>query len=125
MDEVHVDLRQRHRKLLEGIEARLVHAPVILGAPVVDELAQIRQVRAVLPARAGDLVGPADAVQPLAEVSESGVWDPDGEGRRCHDDLLEDVFARSQRSRMRYEDFTAPHSASPLSQPGVWKAGWG
>src|SRR2546422_10614117 len=84
MDAVHLDLRQGHGKLLEGIEACLVHTPVILGAPVLDELAQIRQVRAVLPASAGDLVGPADAVQPRAQVGEGCVWNPDGEGRRVH-----------------------------------------
>src|SRR6266567_96686 len=88
MDEVHLDFRQGHRKLLEGIEAGLVDTPVILGAPVVDELAQIGQVRAVLPASARDLVGPADAVQPLAQVSEGGVWDPDSKWSGLHDDLL-------------------------------------
>jgi hypothetical protein len=92
MDEVHVDFRQGHRKLLEGIEAYLVHTPVILGAPVVDELAQIREIGAVLPARARNLVGPTDAVEPRAQVREGGVRDLDGKGRGLHAGLLGSVW---------------------------------
>ena len=64
-----------------------MHAPVILGAPVHYELSQIREVGPVLPASVGDLVRPADAIQPRAEVSESSLWDPDGEGGKFQDDL--------------------------------------
>ena len=92
MDEVQLDPRQGHRELLEGIEASLVHAPIVLVAPVLDELSQIRQVRAILPASAGNLVGPADAVQPLAQVSKGFVWDPDCKGSGLHDGLLRSLW---------------------------------
>ena len=50
-------------------------------------VSQIREVGPVLPASVGDLVRPADAIQPRAEVSERCVWDPDGEGGKYQDDL--------------------------------------
>ena len=65
----------------------LVQAPVILGAPVHHELSQIGEVGAVSPATAGDLVRPADTIQPRAEVNERCVWNPDGERSKFHDDL--------------------------------------
>src|SRR5262252_3469431 len=64
-----------------------MHAPVILGAPVHYEFSQIREVRAVPPASAGDLVRPGDAIQPRAEIGERCLWDSDGEGRKFQDDL--------------------------------------
>src|SRR5215831_5004531 len=64
-----------------------MHAPVILGAPVHYEFSQICEVRAVPPASAGDLVRPADAIQPRAEIGERCLWDSNGEGRKFQDDL--------------------------------------
>src|SRR5207253_11235695 len=52
------------------IEARFLRRPVELGSPRLAQIAQLRKVGAVVPARAGDLVGPARPSEPLPKVVE-------------------------------------------------------
>ena len=60
-----------------AFSARLGGAPVVAVAPVGDQLAQVGEVGAVVPARAGDLVGKARAREALAQIGEHGVGDGD------------------------------------------------
>src|SRR5205823_9009361 len=62
-----VDVRQ---KVGKRVEALLLRAPVEAVAPVSEQLAQVVEVRAVIPGAAGDLVGPPCAVDAVAEVRE-------------------------------------------------------
>ena len=79
VDEVQVDARERDLELLERVELRLLGAPVEAVAPVLDERAQIVQVRAVGPLGAGNLVRPAGAREPAAQVVQNLVGDVESE----------------------------------------------
>jgi hypothetical protein len=59
--------------VLETVEPRLLFAPVVAVLPVARELAQVRRVRAVGPAGAGQLIGPARTGQAFLEIGEHGV----------------------------------------------------
>ena len=65
------------RELIELIEPPLGSAPVERLAPVGDELLEIRQVRAVIPVRAGDLTGKARARQALLQIGKNRIFDMD------------------------------------------------
>src|SRR5579863_9910129 len=60
-----------------GVELDLVRAPVELLAPVGGQRANPLQRDTELPADAGQLVGPADAVQPAVQVVQVGLRDLD------------------------------------------------
>ena len=70
VDEVQVDAAERHRELSEGVEPRLVRAPVEAVAPVRDQRPAGTRGWSRTPSRARDLVGPAHAVEALAQVGE-------------------------------------------------------
>ena len=61
----------------ELVEPRLLRAPVVLVAPVLDQLAQVADRDAVLPAGVVDLVGEAGRSQAVGEVVEDQVADVD------------------------------------------------
>src|SRR5439155_3484590 len=93
VDEVDAEAADAGAELREGVEPRLGRAPVEALTPVGDQVAQVGEVRAVGPARAGDLVGEARAREALAQVGQDGVGDGDAEGldvhaRRCTPDVL-------------------------------------
>jgi hypothetical protein len=54
---MHVDAVQRHFELREGVEPRLLRAPIEARAPVVEQAAQILDIGAVGPGVAGCLIG--------------------------------------------------------------------
>lgn len=86
MQEVDVLAVDRRRVLLDRVQPRLMCAPVVSGAPVVGQVAQVRLADAVRPADAGKLVRPARTFQPERELVEVGLWDVDAErlGSRGH-----------------------------------------
>ena len=83
MDEVNIETVDRRRELVELIESPLGRAPVELLLPVRDELFEVREVRSVVPIRAGDLTREARARQPLLEIREDAVSDVDLEWDDC------------------------------------------
>ena len=76
VDLLAVDLREVVRP---AVEAVFLRAPVELRAPRVAQVLQVPEVGAVVPARAGNLVGPTRARQPLAQVVEIGLGNFDAE----------------------------------------------
>ena len=75
MDSQPVDLGPEMR---ETVELLLDLAPVELG-PAHEQRAHVLDVRAVLPARAGDVIRPACPLDPLAQIGEHVVVHGDGE----------------------------------------------
>ena len=73
VQEVNIDIVQRHLELRERIEPRLLHPPVERGAPILDQLAQIRDIRAVGPWRVRRLVGKTRPRQPRAQFRDGVV----------------------------------------------------
>ena len=67
------------RKCGQRLNRSSCAAPVELRAPVLAEVLEVREVGAVAPTRARDLVGPAGASQPVAEVVEHRVGNVDSE----------------------------------------------
>jgi hypothetical protein len=59
------------------VEPGLLRAPVVLVAPVVEQLAQVVDRHAVLPAGAVDLIGEARPRQAITQVVQHGVVDAD------------------------------------------------
>ena len=66
-------------ELRVGVERRFVHTPVVAGAPVVDQVAQVVEGYAVRPADGGQFVGPARATEPLTQVVETVLGNSDAE----------------------------------------------
>ena len=79
MDEVHPRAVDLGDEVVEGVEHRLGAPPVVLVAPVLDELGEVAALGAVVPPGVGQLLREAGARQPLAQVVEVGVGDRDGE----------------------------------------------
>src|SRR3954464_10149101 len=77
MDEMNSLTVDANAMVLEGVEPRFLRAPVVFGSPILDELAQVFDRDAVLPSRAGDLIGETRAREPRAQVVEDRVVDPD------------------------------------------------
>ena len=67
VDEMNVEPVDRRDELRQGIELRLHLPPVVVRAPVADELLQLRQLRALRPIGDGFLVGPARGCDPAGE----------------------------------------------------------
>src|SRR5690606_38094705 len=84
VDEVDLEPADLGAELLELVEPRLGRTPVELVAPVRDQLAHGVEVRAVAPARAGDLVGKARAREALAQVRQDGIRNRDAIGLDLH-----------------------------------------
>ena len=79
MDEVDLLTVDVGEEVRPTVEPLLLRAPVELGAPVVAEVLEVREIGAVVPAAARNLVGPARAREPLAEVVEHGLGNLDPE----------------------------------------------
>ena len=73
MQKVQVVIRSRHLELREGVEARLLRAPVEGTAPSVDQAAKIVDVRAVKPRLARRRIGKTGARETLAQVRNIAV----------------------------------------------------
>src|SRR6202035_1305564 len=75
MQEMQIDVADRHAKLRESVQRGFLGPPVEIIAPVSDELAQIGDIRAIGPGVSGRLVGETGAGKTLAKVGEVGVED--------------------------------------------------
>ena len=67
-------------EMLEPIQLGLVLAPVVLGAPVVEQLAHVGEVGAVLPSGIGHLVGQTRAREPILQVLQNIIGHIDSKG---------------------------------------------
>src|SRR4029453_16400473 len=65
------------------VEAGFLLAPVVAVGPVAGQLLQVGERHAAAPADAGQLVGPAGAAQPVAQVVQVGLGDVDPERPDC------------------------------------------
>src|SRR3974390_3410774 len=83
MNEVDVDPVDVGLELLELIESPLLCAPIVLVAPVSDDLLQVGKVGAVGPTGAIELVGEARTGESLVQIGQHGVWHVDPEGHDC------------------------------------------
>ena len=77
MDEVDVEPVDVRRELIELIETTFRGAPVEAVAPIAHELFQIREVRAVVPVRVGDLTRETRAPESILQVGQDGIGDVD------------------------------------------------
>ena len=59
-------------ELVVAVESSFGGAPVVVAAPVADQLLQITQWWPLLPGRRRGLVGPAGATQTIAQVAQVG-----------------------------------------------------
>ena len=73
------------RKWSNWLSARSCVSPVVLRLPVPHQFPQVGPVRAVVPSRAGDFVGPAGIGQPRRQVVQHGLGDVYGEGLDFHE----------------------------------------
>src|SRR5262245_28947058 len=73
MDVVQGNVIQLHAVLGKTVEETLVHTPVVLVLPVMYQLFDIGQVRAILPACCGDFVRPARQRQALLQIVEHSI----------------------------------------------------
>jgi hypothetical protein len=73
VQEVHVDAVQRRLVLGEGVEPRLLCAPVEVPLPVVDQLLHVPDVAAVGPRRPRRLVRETGAREALAQIGDRGI----------------------------------------------------
>ena len=79
------------------VQHAFLNAPVVGAAPVLDQLADVGERRAVVPAYVRELVGKADAVEAAAQVVENAVGDVDGPRGERHGRLRAGVCADSMR----------------------------
>ena len=77
VDEVHARAVDLGEEVVERVERRLGSPPVVLVAPVRDELDEIAAVGAVVPPGVGKLLREARAGEAFAEVDEIGFGDVD------------------------------------------------
>lgn len=68
--EVDVGAVDLGRELIEAVHARLARSPVVLVAPVRDEILEVAELGAVVPARAGELLREACPCEALMQVVE-------------------------------------------------------
>src|SRR6185369_5305577 len=73
VDEMDAEPADGGAEVRKPVQTRLGGAPVVAVAPVGDQLPHVGELRSVVPARAGDLVGEARARQALAQIRENGV----------------------------------------------------
>ncbi len=99
VDEVDAETVDVGLELRKLVEHPLVGAPVVDVAPVLAQLLDISEVRAVVPARSRNLVGPARLFEAALQVGQVLIGDVDGERRDRHGSLLQAgvVDVRSRR----------------------------
>src|SRR6266852_925425 len=83
MHEVQVDAVDPGLELRPGVEDGFLPAPVVLVRPVGDQLLEVSEVGAVVPAGAGDLVRPACPLETVLEVQKHGLIYIDPKWLRC------------------------------------------
>src|SRR3984957_15404505 len=87
MQKVEVAIRPRHPELREGVQARLLRAPVEWAAPIVDKAAKVVDTCPIGPRVARRRIGKTGAREALAKVREFAVWHTQHERLR-HSRLL-------------------------------------
>ena len=80
VDEVDVEPVDLRHELREGVQLCLTLPPVVVGAPVADELLELRQLHALRPVGDRFLVRPAGRRDASAEVDELLLRNVDAEG---------------------------------------------
>jgi hypothetical protein len=86
MDEVDAETVDIHAAVGERVHRALFTPPVESRAPVLDDVPEVGEAGAVVPAGALDLVRPARAAEALPQVVERRLRDVDDEGARLHRD---------------------------------------
>jgi hypothetical protein len=127
VDEVDAEAPDLGAEVGEPVELRLLLAPIEAVSPVVRQLPQVGQVRAVVPARPRDLVGEARAIQALPQVVERIPRDTDVEGLHAHaPDLLPCVRRQGRSSRRVLVPGSQEKPTGPAdgSQYNVGRIGW-
>jgi hypothetical protein len=81
VDEVDRDVVDGGEIVAERVHFRLVAAPVVAGAPVVDDLLEVGGGHAVAPVVVREVGGPSHSIEPLGEVDEPLLRHGDREGR--------------------------------------------
>ena len=67
--------------------------PIEPGPPILNQFFQVVQVAAIVPAGAGDLIGPPGVGKPLAQVFQDAVLDGDGKRFNLHVCFLLEILA--------------------------------
>ena len=84
VDEVDIESVDGGREVVERVESPFLVPPVVPRLPVVDQLAEIRQVGALAPSDALDLVGETGAGQTFLEICQYRVRHGDHERADAH-----------------------------------------
>ena len=100
MQKVQIAVRARQPELREGVEARLLRAPVEGSAPGVDQAAQIVDIRPVAPRLARRAIRKPGARQALAQVRKVAVGNAQCERLR-HRLLLDPRFSNGGRLEVK------------------------
>ena len=88
MDKVNPHAIKGSAKVREAVQRGFLGPPVKLRAPVVDQLLDIGQIRAIVPRRARDLTGPAGAGEALTQIRQHLVRHMDSERLHGRHDVL-------------------------------------
>ena len=91
MDEMDAQPVDVGGELVEGVEVSFLFTPVVLGEPVLHQLAQIAELGAVVPVGAVELIGETGIDESLAEIVENRLIDGDLERPDRAGTLLIDV----------------------------------
>jgi hypothetical protein len=83
VNEVNVDAVDPGYELRQSIELGFRLAPVVAGAPMLDERLELRELDALRLVSNRLLVGPPCRRDPAAEIIEPLVWNVDAEGADC------------------------------------------
>ena len=84
VDEMDVQSLDVSREVGKPVDGLFLGAPIKLGAPILHQLLYVVQIRAVVPTRPRDLIGPPGAGQPVFQVLEYGIRDMDLVGLYSH-----------------------------------------
>jgi len=80
VDEVQIEAVHRGDKLRQPVERRFGRPPVVVVHPILDELLQVVEVRAVGPTAAGDFPRKTCARKAVAQILQHGFGNVDVEG---------------------------------------------
>src|ERR1700693_4065238 len=82
MQKVQIGVRSGYLELWEGVQARLLSAPVEGRTPSVDEAAKIVDVRPIEPRLPWRGIGKTGARETLAQIRNVAIWNAQGEWLR-------------------------------------------
>src|ERR671915_115275 len=105
VDKVDVLIVNRGSELRELIQLGFVLTPVVAGSPIPNHVLHILEADTIVPANAGQLVGPAGAAQPASQVIQVGLGNVDAErsytgvGIGCH--IMPPTIALTQKKKKK------------------------